>query len=220
MGRKKLERILSNKTRNNLFQSTHTDFLDLKGNWNAKYFSNTNPIVIELGCGKGEYTIGMAQLFPEKNFIGIDLKGDRLAVGSQMANDADLKNVAFLRTNILELEQLFEHNEVSEIWITFPDPRTRLRDAKRRLTYSRFLGIYSNILKANSSLYLKTDNLPFFEFSLESLKVFGAKDIQFTFDLYHSNLQNISLGIKTRFEEIFTGKGFKINFLMCRLNTL
>jgi tRNA (guanine-N7-)-methyltransferase len=218
MGRKKLERILSNKDRDNLFQSTHANFLELKGNWHKEYFKNKNPIVLELGCGKGEYSVGMAQMFPNKNFIGIDLKGDRLAVGSQTAMDLQLENIAFLRTNILELESFFSPKEVCEIWITFPDPRTRLRDFKRRLTYQRFLNMYKNILADNSSLYLKTDNLDFFEFSLQSLLDFGVKDLEKTYDLYNSDLKDISLGIKTRFEEIFTNKGFKINFLRSKIN--
>lgn len=218
MGRKKLERILSNKFRDNLFQSTHPNFLELKSNWDSAYFKNKQPIVLELACGKGEYTVGMAQMFPHKNFIGIDLKGDRLAVGSENAMSLGLENVAFLRTNILELEQFFAENEVAEIWITFPDPRTRLRDYKRRLTYERFLSMYKHILSENSLLYLKTDNLDFFEFSLGSLKNFGINDIEKTYDLYNSALKDVSLGIKTRFEEIFTGKGYKINFLRCVFN--
>jgi tRNA (guanine-N7-)-methyltransferase len=215
MGRKKLERIITNKDRINLFQSTHPNFLKMKGRWNIDYFENANPIVLELGCGKGEYSLGMAQMFPDKNFIGIDIKGDRLAVGSDNAVANNIRNLAFLRTDILALEDFFDKNEVSEIWITFPDPRTRLRDAKRRLTYTRFLMIYQQFLKPDSFLYLKTDNLPFFEYSLESLKNFGVKDMQFTYDLYHSDLLEIAFNIKTRFEEIFTGKGFKINFLRC-----
>jgi tRNA (guanine-N7-)-methyltransferase len=218
MGRKKLARIISNKERENLFQSTHSNFLDLKGKWNSDYFKNDNPIVIELGCGKGEYSVGMATMFPNKNFIGIDIKGDRMAVGSENAFELELKNVAFLRTNILELETFFDKNEVSEIWITFPDPRARLRDAKRRLTHERFLNYYKNILKENSLVYLKTDNIDFFDFSIDSLKTFGIANIETTNDLYNSGLKDISLGIKTRFEEIFVNKGFKINFLRCDFN--
>lgn len=220
MGRKKLERILSNKDRQNLFQSTHPDFLSLKGNWRPNYFKNNNPIVLELGCGKGEYSIGMAQKFPDKNFIGIDIKGDRLAKGSDDAIEMNISNVAFLRTNILELEQFFDQNEVDEIWITFPDPRTRLRDHKRRLTFVRFLNMYKNILKNESVLYLKTDNLDFFNFSIQSLTEFGVSHLASTNDLYLSDLKEVALGIKTRFEQIFTDKGFKINFLRCIINKL
>lgn len=218
MGRKKLARIISNRERENLFQSTHHNFLELKGRWNSEYFKNDNPIVIELGCGKGEYSVGMAKMFPNKNFIGIDIKGDRLAVGSENAFELELNNVAFLRTNILELESFFDKNEVSEIWITFPDPRARLRDAKRRLTHERFLNYYKNILKEKSLIYLKTDNIDFFNFSIDSLKSFGITYIEITNDLYNSDLKDISLGIKTRFEEIFVNKGFKINFLRCVFN--
>jgi tRNA (guanine-N7-)-methyltransferase len=218
MGRKKLIRIISNKERENLFQSTHTNFLDLKGKWSSQYFKNDNPIVIELGCGKGEYSIGMAEKFPNKNFIGIDIKGDRLASGSDNAIGLGLENIAFLRTNILEINKFFDKNEVSEIWITFPDPRARLRDFKRRLTHNRFLNLYSSIIKNNSLLYLKTDNLEFFQFSIDELNAFGAKDLVFTYDLYNSNLKDVALGIKTRFEHIFTEKGFNINFLQCIIN--
>ncbi|MES2797930.1 MAG: tRNA (guanosine(46)-N7)-methyltransferase TrmB [Bacteroidota bacterium] len=218
MGRKKLIRIISNKERENLFQSTHPDFLDLKGKWNANYFHNNNPIVLELACGKGEYSLEMAQRFPDKNFIGIDLKGDRLATASDKAIELNIQNVAFLRTNILEIESFFNQNEVSEIWITFPDPRARLRDEKRRLTHTRFLKMYQNILKTNSILYLKTDNIDFFNFSIESLKAFGIQSIQSTNNLYHSDLKDVALGIKTRFEQIFTDKGFSINFLNCIFN--
>jgi tRNA (guanine-N7-)-methyltransferase len=217
MGRKKLERILSNQYRQNLFQSTHPNFLQLKGNWRKQYFKNENPIVLELACGNGEYTIGMAEKFPEKNFIGIDLKGDRLAKGSESASALGLNNVSFLRTNILELEQFFDQNEVDEIWVTFPDPRARIRDYKRRLTYSRFLAIYKKVLKPNSLFYLKTDNIDFFNFSIESLNEFGVIALETTTDLYQSYLKEIALGIKTRFEQIFTDKGFKINFLMCKI---
>ncbi len=215
MGRKKLERILSNRDRTNLFQSTHEQFNGLKGHWST-FFKNNNPIVLELACGKGEYSIGMAERFPDKNFIGIDLKGDRLAVGSELALEKGLENVAFLRTNILEIEQFFATNEVSEIWITFPDPRARLRDEKRRLTHHRFLNYYKNILKSDGILYLKTDNIDFFNFSISSLHAFGIKDILSTNNLYTSDLKDIALGIKTRFEEIFTKKGYTINFLSCK----
>jgi tRNA (guanine-N7-)-methyltransferase len=217
MGRKKLIRIESNKERENLFQSTHPNFLDLKGKWSSEYFKNNNPIVLELGCGKGEYSIGMAEKFSDKNFIGIDIKGDRLATGSDKAIEMSLNNIAFVRTNILEIGTFFMKDEVSEIWITFPDPRARLRDFKRRLTHTRFLNLYKSILKTNSKLYLKTDNIDFFEFSIDSLKEFGASDLEFTNDLYNSDLKNIALGIKTRFEQIFTDKGFKINFLHCTI---
>jgi tRNA (guanine-N7-)-methyltransferase len=218
VGRKKQLRLESNIGRKNLFQSTNEGYTTIKGQWHTSFFKNENPIVIELGCGKGEYTIGMAQEYANKNFIGIDVKGDRLAVGCNNADELTLNNVAFLRTDILEIGNFFAENEVSEIWITFPDPRTRKRDARRRLTYTRFLNLYNSICKPNSKLHLKTDNRPFFDFSLESLQDFGATNIQSTFDLYKSDLLTESKPIKTRFEEIFTGKGFDINFLTCIFN--
>jgi tRNA (guanine-N7-)-methyltransferase len=217
VARKKQERMVSNIDRENLIEAQKPIYNTIKGNWNKEMFENENQIVIEMGCGRGEYTVGMAKMFPEKNFIGIDLKGDRIAVGSDQATDLGLKNVAFLRANALFLPDLFAENEVSELWITFPDPRARLRDARRRLTYTRFLEIYKTILKPGSYLFLKTDNDLFFDFSRSSLEEFGVNELQATHDLYSSELIAESLNIKTRFEEIFTSKGFKIKFLRCRI---
>lgn len=217
MGRKKLERIESNIDRINLFQDTRPDFFTIKGNWRKSYFKNDNPIVLELACGKGEYSNSLAAEYPDKNFIGIDVKGDRLAVACQNADALNLKNVAFLRANILQILEFFNENEVDEIWITFPDPRTRVRDARRRLTHKRFLEMYRTILIDKGQLYLKTDNRPFFDFSLEQLNDFTIADLRFTFNLYESDMRDIAHHIKTRFEEIFTAKGFEINFLSCKI---
>ncbi len=216
MGRKKQLRIESINTRENVFEAGFEIETGIAGNWNTNFFSNTNPIVLELGCGRGEYTIGLAEKNPHKNYIGVDVKGDRIAVGSKQALEKGLTNVAFLRTNILFLDQQFAANEVSEIWITFPDPRTRLRDEKRRMTHQRFLEMYKNICIENGKLFLKTDNRPFFDFSLESIQNFGLKNIEYSFDLYNSPLLADAEGIKTRFEDIFTKKGFNINFLKCK----
>jgi tRNA (guanine-N7-)-methyltransferase len=173
--------------------------------------------VLELACGKGEYSNSLAAVYHHKNFIGIDVKGDRLAVACQNADSRNLKNVAFLRANILQILDFFEENEVQEIWITFPDPRTRVRDARRRLTHKRFLEMYRTILSHNGLLYLKTDNRPFFDFSLEQLNDFTISDLKYTYNLYESDLRDVAHHIKTRFEEIFTAKGFDINFLSCRI---
>lgn len=216
MGRKKQLRIESITTRHNVFEAGFEIETKMAGNWNTNFFSNSNPIVLELGCGRGEYTIGLAEKNPNKNYIGVDMKGDRIAVGSKQALEKGLTNVAFLRTNILFLDQQFDTSEVSEIWITFPDPRTRLRDEKRRMTHERFLEMYKKICMQNGMLFLKTDNRPFFDFSLESIQKFGLKDIEHSFDLYNSPLLADAEGIKTRFEGIFTQKGFNINFLKCK----
>ncbi len=188
---------------------------NIKGNWNSIFFQNENPIVLEIGCGKGEYTIGLAKLFPEKNFIGIDIKGDRIAVGSNNAIVQDLKNVGFLRIKVQDLISFFEKDEVSEIWITFPDPQPLKSGIKRRLTNDRFLEMYKSILIEDGILHLKTDSELLFDYTLERLEAFGTKDLVFTKDLYQSDLNVRHFGIKTRFEEIFTNKGFLINYLYC-----
>jgi tRNA (guanine-N7-)-methyltransferase len=216
MSRTKIKKFEHNAQADNVIELGKPLFEIIKGQWNNVVFNNTNPIVIELGCGKGEYSVGLAKIFPEKNFIGIDIKGDRIAVGSQRAAEANLGNVAFLRTDILSIENFFAPDEISEIWITFPDPRIRKRDIKRRLTYVRFLEMYKKILKDKGILHLKTDNEPFFDFSIESLQEHGFKDLIYTKDLYTSDLAPRGYEIKTRFEEIFTEKGFLINYLECK----
>ncbi len=216
MGRKKSIRFKEIEENYNVIQDGKPLFEIIKGNWSQEIFKNPNPIVVELGCGKGEYTVGLAKLFPEKNFIGIDIKGDRIAVGSNQAIEQGLKNACFLRTKVHDSENFFLENEVSEIWITFPDPHSLQSGIKRRMTNERFLEIYKKMLNPNGLLHLKTDNEPFFDYSLETLNNFGVNNLQFTKDLYQSELNNLHFGIKTRFETIFTEKGFKINYLSCQ----
>ncbi len=218
MSRKKCIRFKEIEENYNVIQEGKSHFETVKGCWNQEIFKNQNPIVLELGCGKGEYTVGLAKLFPEKNFIGIDIKGDRIAVGSNKALEQELKNVYFLRTKVHDLEMFFSENETSEIWITFPDPHLLQSGIKRRMTNERFLGIYKNILNPKGFLHLKTDNELFFEYSLDSLNKFGVNNLAFTKDLYQSELNNYHHGIKTRFEITFTDRGFKINYLYCQFN--
>jgi tRNA (guanine-N7-)-methyltransferase len=190
----------------------------IKGKWNEVYFQNNNPIVLELACGKGEYTVGLARKFPEKNFVGIDVKGDRIAVGSKNAIDEGLNNVAFLRADIHFLNDFFEQNEVSEIWITFPDPfNVKLGRENRRLTHTRYLNMYQNVLDSSGLLHLKTDNRDFFDYSIEQCLSFGVSELKTTNDLYKSEFMTIHYGIQTKFESIFTKKGLSINYLQCRL---
>ena len=139
MGRKKAIRFEQVKYNANVLEPGDELFERIKGNWNSIFFQNNKPIILEIGCGKGEYTIGLARLFPEKNFIGIDIKGDRIAVGSNQAIEQDLKNVGFLRIKVQDLMSFFDENEVSEIWITFPDPQPLESGIKKRLTNDRFL---------------------------------------------------------------------------------
>jgi tRNA (guanine-N7-)-methyltransferase len=215
MSRKKEIRFKQIQDNDNVIQEGKPYFDSIRGNWNEQFFKNSNPIVLELGCGKGEYTVGLARLFPDKNFIGIDIKGDRIAVGSNKAILDGLSNVGFLRAKAHDLNNFFLENEVSEIWITFPDPHHLQSGVKRRMTNERFLEIYKKIIKEDGSLHLKTDNKPFFDYSLQTLIDFGVKELTHTFDLYQSDLNVRHYGIKTRFEEIFTAKGFSINYLSC-----
>ena len=197
----------------NVIQSPKPIFGTLAGIWKSQYFNNTHSLVLELGCGRGEYTNGLGKLFPDMNFVGVDVKGDRLAQGGRAASELELKNTAFLRIHMQEIDEHFAENEVDEIWITFPDPRLRDRDEKRRLTFHTFLNRYKKILKPGGIVHLKTDSLPFFEFSEGSLVENGWDVIVKTTDLYTSEWMDDHFGIKTRFEEMFYEKGFNINYL-------
>ncbi len=188
-------------------------FETIKGNWHEAYFRNNHPIVLEVGCGKGDYTIGLANLFPNKNFIGADIKGSRLWKGSRLAQEQGLTNVAFLRNFMEQLPDQFEPGEISEIWITFPDPRPRKGEEKKRLTSTRFLDIYESLVKPNSLIHFKTDDLSLFEFTLHLLKMREAKNLRYTFDLYESELQQHTLGIQTTYEKRFLAEGKKIKYL-------
>ena len=213
-GRLKLQRFDQNRLAHNVIERGKPAYTAIKGQWNMDQFSRNQPIVVELGCGKGEYTVGMAQVFPDKNFIGVDVKGDRIARGSQQALAGDLINVAFLRTDIQYLEEFFAPGEISEIWITFPDPQPRDKQEKHRLTYAKFLDIYTRLLKPGGLLHLKTDNPPFFAYSLASLPINGFSLLDWTTDLYNSPLNERHLGIRTKYEAMFFGKGFPINYLV------
>ncbi len=212
--KRKQERFKIIAERDNVIEPGKEIFTLIKGKWRELYFKNANPITLELACGRGEYTIGMARLFPERNFIGVDIKGDRLWKGSSIAVEDKLSNVAFLRTHILVIENFFDLKEVDEIWLTFPDPRPRKRDVKRRLTSPRFLNMYKKLLKPEGYLRFKTDNTELFNYSLEELSQRGdLKGFKLTHDLYESDLRSECFDIKTRYEEIFANKGEKIKYL-------
>ncbi|MBL3655708.1 tRNA (guanosine(46)-N7)-methyltransferase TrmB [Fulvivirga sediminis] len=214
MARGKLARFAANAERKNVIEPGKPILDEIKGHWHERYFENENDITLELACGRGEYTIGLSRLFPEKNFIGIDLKGDRIWKGSGIALEEGLDNVGFLRVHILELEKYFEPQEVSDIWITFPDPRPRDRDEKRRITHGRYLDIYKGILKHNGNVFFKTDNTGLFEYTLEVLKERNdIKDLVYTFDLYHSDLKEECYDIRTRYEKKFSEEGHDIKYL-------
>jgi len=188
----------------------------IKGKWNEELFKNENPVVLELGCGKGEYTIGLANTFPQKNFIGIDIKGARMWRGAKTANEQNLPNVAFLRTRIEFITSFFKENEIDEIWITFPDPHPGGRNSNKRLTSSWFLNSYRRFLKDKGLIHLKTDNTELYEFTKKVIEYNNLDTIISTNDLYSLNSDNI-LSIKTHYEKIFLAAGMKINYLCFRL---
>lgn len=220
MVKKKLERFEECKTFPNLIQAGYFDLLKdhpLKGKWAEKFFENNNPVLLELGCGKGEYTIALAEKTPHLNYIGIDNKGARLWRGCKTAIEKEFDNVCFIRTRIELIERLFAPGEVSEIWITFPDPQPGSRERKR-LTSPRFLAHYKNILKPSSIIHLKTDNTPLFEYTLE---IIGEEDHELlfhSFDLYGLNLEDDASSVQTFYEKMFLEQEIQIKYLRFRLH--
>ncbi len=195
--------------------------LSLKGKWHQEVFKNNNPIVVELGCGRGEYTIGLAENNPDKNFIGVDIKGNRIWTGAKHAIDHDLNNVAFLRTRIDFIEYCFGANEVSEIWITFPDPQPQKTRERKRLTNPEFfLKRYKTILKPGGLVHLKTDNTGFYEYTIEVIKENKLPLVFATNDLYNNCPEGREelTQIKTYYEKLFTDKGERIKYCCFKLD--
>ena len=212
--KRKLERFRIIEERDNVIERTKDIYDSIKGKWHSSYFRNNNPITLELACGRGEYSVNLAKRFPEKNFIGVDIKGERIWKGSTLALENHLTNVAFLRTPILLIENFFEPGEIDEIWITFPDPRPRKRDIKRRLTSPRYMDIYKKLVKKGSYIRLKTDNSQLYSYTLEETQNRNdIDDLQFTDDLYSSDLRTECFDIRTRYEEMFAAKGEKIKYM-------
>jgi tRNA (guanine-N7-)-methyltransferase len=218
--KRKQERFKIIEERSNVIERSKPGYTTIKGKWNSDYFGNDNPITVELACGRGEYTVGLASLFPERNYIGVDIKGERIWKGSTWAVEQGLTNVAFLRTQILLIDNFFAENEVDEIWITFPDPRPRKRDIKRRLTSPRFLGMYKKLLAPGGYIRLKTDNTLLFDYTLEELRQrTDITDFEFTHHVYDSPLRPECFDIKTRYEEAFASTGESIKYLRFRFKT-
>lgn len=216
MSRSKLAKFRTIEERANVMEPSKPDYGKLAGRWNEAFFKENQEIVLEIGCGKGEYTVGMGRIFPHKNFLGIDIKGARLWKGSTLAEEEYLQNVGFMRTFVERLPEHFAEQEVSEIWITFPDPRPKKGDVKKRLTAPNFLNMYQKLLKPEGIVNFKTDNHDLFEYTLEVLKERGVKDLEYTFDLYQSAFQNLTLGIQTTYEKKFLAEGVPIKFLRFR----
>ena len=212
--RSKIARFAHNKEAENLLQAGKPLFDKVKGNWQQEFFKNQQPISIELACGRGEYTLGLARLFPERNFVGVDIKGDRLWKGSSIALDEGLANVGFLRIFIHDLQNYFGENELDEIWLTFPDPRPKEREERRRLTSKRFMDSYKVILKENGWFKFKTDNTELFDYTLAELaKRNDINSLEYTYNLSESELITEHFDIKTRYEQLFVEKGEKIKYL-------
>lgn len=217
MGKRKLIKFEEMKTFPNVFQPPVNDILNhdhaLKGRWAAEVFHNSRPIVLELGCGKGEYTVGLAKKYPEKNFIGIDIKGARIWTGASEALREGLNNVVFLRTRIELMEAFFSAGEISEIWLTFPDPQLKRRRWKKRLIAPSFLNIYNRFLSRGGIIHLKTDCRQLYEYTLNLLKSNGIQPVLATENLYASGIQDDVAAIQTFYEQQYLAAGLNIHYL-------
>ncbi|GAB6011897.1 tRNA (guanosine(46)-N7)-methyltransferase TrmB [Viscerimonas tarda] len=215
MGKNKLKKFASMNEYPHVFQYPFSVLqekgFDMKGKWGQAFFGNDNPIVLELGCGKGEYAVGLAQLYPDKNFIGVDIKGARMWTGAKESFDKGLKNVAFLRTHIELIEQFFGKGEVSEIWITFPDPQ--MNKLNRRMTSTHFMQLYGKILKSGGIIHLKTDSNFMFVYTQEMLKENRLPVLFQSDDLYHSGYVDEMLKIRTFYEQQWLARGLNIKYI-------
>lgn len=222
MGSKnKLKRFRENESFSNVYQPTREEVVDnytLKGKWNKEVFKNDNPIVLELGCGKGEYTIGLAKRFPEKNFIGIDIKGARFWRGAKTSVDEALNNVAFVRTQIELIEFIFAAGEVDEIWITFPDPQIKYKRTKHRLTNTDFLKRYKNILKLGGTVNLKTDSEFMHGYTLGLLHGEGHDVLYANHNVYRNEgAPEEVIGIQTFYESQYLEQNKPITYIKFKI---
>lgn len=219
MSKNKLQKFAENLTFSNLIQPSLSEAINgfyLKGNWAEQFFQNHNPITLELGCGKGEYTTGLAEKYPDRNFIGVDIKGARLWKGASYATENKLKNVAFLRTHIDHIAHFFSASEISEIWITFPDPQPG--KSRKRLTSNIFIEKYRKILSDPSLIHLKTDSRLLFDFTIEEIEKYGYKMHFCTYNLYHESISDESSEIQTFYEKMFLEQNMPINYLRFSLS--
>ncbi|PUV23311.1 tRNA (guanosine(46)-N7)-methyltransferase TrmB [Sphingobacterium athyrii] len=211
MGKDKLRKFAEVATFENVIQLDAGK--EYKGKWAEKQFGNANPVVLELACGKGEYTVNLARMFPDKNFIGIDFKGNRIWRGAKTALEDGIKNVAFLRIQIETLLEHFAENEIDEIWITFPDPQPQDSREKKRLTGPKFLDRYKIVMKPEGMMNLKTDNDGFYAYTLEQIELQNLKKYKETTDLYRSDLVDNVLSIKTYYEKKYLADDKNINYV-------
>ena len=211
MAQKKLLRFTQIKSFSNVLEYPE----NMQGNW-KDFFNNNNPIVLELACGKGEYTVGLSALYPEKNFIGVEIKGNRLWAGAKISLANKIINVAFLRTQIDKINQYFKINEVEEIWITFPDPHLRKSKARKRLTHPKFLRLYKQIIKPNGLIHLKTDSPDLYYFTKMVIELYNLKIVTDYNNLYEEKDIKPDLKIKTHYESLDIAKSNTV-FYLCFL---
>lgn len=219
MGKNKLKKFADMETIDFVFQypfaRLQQEGFDLRGKWHSDFFGNSNPIVLELGCGKGEYTVGLARRFPDKNFIGIDIKGARMWTGASQAREAAMGNVAFVRTSIELIRSFFAPGEVAEIWITFPDPQ--MKKVRKRLTSTRFMELYRGVLADGGLIHLKTDS-PFLYRYTSLMTALNRLPVECqTDDLYQSGIADDILDIKTHYERQWLARGLSIKYIKFRL---
>lgn len=223
MSKGKLAKFADMETFRNVFQAPFSVVskvpFAMKGHWGEQYFKNGNPIILELGCGKGEYTVGLAKLFPDMNFIGVDIKGARMWTGAKMALEENLQNVAFLRTNIEMIDRFFAEDEVREIWLTFSDPQ--MKNARKRLSSPFFLNRYRNFLVDGGLIHLKTDSNFLFTYTSYVVDVNNLPLLFRTEDLYHTEgideETSKILGIQTYYESMWIERGLNIRYQKFRL---
>ena len=226
MGKNKLKKFAEMETFSNVFQCGAREMLptggrhEMAGHWRDSYFHNDNPIVLELGCGRGEYTVGLAQKYPDKNFIGVDIKGARMWAGAKQAELAGLKNVAFLRTNIEIITAFFAPDEVDEIWITFCDPQ--MKKATKRLTSTYFMQRYQQIVKPSGLIHLKTDSPFLYTYTTEMLRLNPYPVIVHTDDLYGTEeaLLADAKALQTHYEKQWLDRGLSIKYIEWQLTHL
>lgn len=221
MGKNKLARWAEMETFSNVIQPDMEGLYGkdhpVKGNWRRDIFRNSNPVILELGCGRGEYTVGLSTMFPDNNYIGIDIKGARMWRGAKTASENRIPNAAFLRTRIEYINSYFAEDEVDEIWITFPDPHPGKRNSNKRLTCPWFLNIYRNFVKESGIVHLKTDNEELFNYTRNIAERNNLKVVCSASDLYACRKEYDILSIRTHYENQFLTEGLKIKYLAFRL---
>ena len=224
MAKRKLQRFAENETFNHFFQPGWEELsagFSLRGNWNSRFFKNSNPVIIEMGCGKGEYTVDLSSKYPQRNFIGIDKKGARMWRGAKISNEDSRANVAFVRIRAENIAKVFGPAEIDEIWITFPEPQPNSPRHSKRFTSPQFIGRYREVLKPGGIIHLKTDNDMFYEYTLEVIREYGHTLLYNNPDLYATpddpEVKDV-IDVQTHYEKIWLEQGLTIKYLRFRLN--